>query len=133
MIFFAGNIELKNLKIRKDALTDFNLPIQVIFGHLGKLILKVPWTNLYSQAVHATVEDLYVLVGPKYDVKYDAEKEEALEMAAKKSALRAIDDALQKEYDGGKLIYHLFHILLIIHMNTLSISNVIYGNRISSD
>lgn len=106
MTFFIGNIELKNLKIRKDALTEYNLPIQIVFGHLGKLILKVPWTNLYSQAVHATVEDLYILFGPKFDIKYDAEKEAALELSAKKNALNSIDAALQREYEAGKLKYY---------------------------
>ena len=35
-----------------------------ILWFLGKLVLKIPWKNLYSEAVIANIEGLYLLVRP---------------------------------------------------------------------
>ena len=32
--------------------------------HTGKLVLKIPWKNLYSEPVVAQVDGLYLLVRP---------------------------------------------------------------------
>lgn len=44
-------------------LQSFSLTVRYIF--LGKLTLKIPWKNLYSEAVVATLDGLYLLVVPE--------------------------------------------------------------------
>lgn len=44
-------------------LQSFSLTVCYIF--LGKLTLKIPWKNLYSEAVVATLDGLYLLVVPE--------------------------------------------------------------------
>ena len=48
---------------------DLDLPVTIKSGHLGKLTLKIPWKNLYSAPVEATIEGLYVLVVPNTGMK----------------------------------------------------------------
>ncbi|XP_030388188.1 vacuolar protein sorting-associated protein 13 [Scaptodrosophila lebanonensis] len=96
---WGGDVVLQNLKIRENALDDLDLPIQLIHGYLGKLVLKIPWKNLYSQPVIVDIEDLYVLVSPKNNVEYNAEKEAKYELEAKKAALDAMEAARKKELE----------------------------------
>ncbi|TSM20261.1 Vacuolar protein sorting-associated protein 13C [Bagarius yarrelli] len=62
--------------------------------HIGKLTLKIPWKNLYSEAVVATLEGLYLLVVPEASIKYDAAKEERHLQEAKQRELQRIEEAL---------------------------------------
>uniref|UniRef100_A0A452VIX7 Vacuolar protein sorting 13 homolog C n=1 Tax=Ursus maritimus TaxID=29073 RepID=A0A452VIX7_URSMA len=65
-------------------------------GQIDKLTLKIPWKNLYGEAVIATLEGLYLLVVPGASIKYDAEKEEKSLQDIKQKELSRIEEALQK-------------------------------------
>lgn len=43
---WSGDVRLKNLKLKKESLDKFKLPLDVKFGHLGELTLQIPWSNL---------------------------------------------------------------------------------------
>uniref|UniRef100_A0A3B3ZUH9 Uncharacterized protein n=1 Tax=Periophthalmus magnuspinnatus TaxID=409849 RepID=A0A3B3ZUH9_9GOBI len=79
---WGGNVVLENLKVKENAL-------------VTKLTLKIPWKNLYSEAVVATLEGLYLLVVPGSTIKYDAAKEEKYQQELKQRELQRIEDALQ--------------------------------------
>ncbi|XP_026840774.1 vacuolar protein sorting-associated protein 13 [Drosophila persimilis] len=96
---WGGDVVLQNLKIRESALEDLDLPVQIVYGYLGKLVLKIPWKNLYSQPVIVNIEDLYVLVSPNNNVQYNAEKEAKYELDAKMAALDALEAARKKEIE----------------------------------
>ncbi|XP_017837309.1 vacuolar protein sorting-associated protein 13 isoform X2 [Drosophila busckii] len=96
---WGGDVVLKDLKIRENALDDLDLPVQLIYGYLGKLVLKIPWKNLYSQPVIVDLEDLYVLVSPNNNVQYNADKEAKYELDAKQVALNALEAARKKELE----------------------------------
>lgn len=68
----------------------------------GKLILKIPWKNLYSAPVEASVEGLFLLVVPNQEVKYDPVKEDKWSQEAKKSELQRIEDAKKREKEKGE-------------------------------
>ncbi|XP_055686925.1 intermembrane lipid transfer protein Vps13 isoform X2 [Lutzomyia longipalpis] len=90
---WGGDVVLNNLKLKENALEELDLPIQVPYGYLGKLILKIPWKNLYTAPVEATIEDLYVFAKPTKAMPYNAEKEEKALVEAKKAELKRIQDA----------------------------------------
>uniref|UniRef100_A0A4W3HUG4 Vacuolar protein sorting 13 homolog C n=1 Tax=Callorhinchus milii TaxID=7868 RepID=A0A4W3HUG4_CALMI len=86
---WGGNVVLDNLQIKENALVSIiNVPYT--------LTLKIPWKNLYSEAVVATLDGLYVLVVPEGSIQYDAEKEEKQFQENKQKELLRIEDALQK-------------------------------------
>uniref|UniRef100_A0A3B1ISC6 Vacuolar protein sorting 13 homolog C n=1 Tax=Astyanax mexicanus TaxID=7994 RepID=A0A3B1ISC6_ASTMX len=60
-----------------------------------KLTLKIPLKNLYTEAVVATLDGLYLLVVPGATIKYDAVKEERYQQEAKQKELQRIEEALQ--------------------------------------
>ncbi|XP_017018537.1 intermembrane lipid transfer protein Vps13 [Drosophila kikkawai] len=96
---WGGDVVLQNLKIRENALDELDLPVQLIYGYLGKLVLKIPWKHLYTQPVIVNIEDLYALVTPNNNVQYNAEKEAKYEMDIKKAAMAALEAARKKELE----------------------------------
>uniref|UniRef100_A0A673C176 Vacuolar protein sorting 13 homolog C n=1 Tax=Sphaeramia orbicularis TaxID=375764 RepID=A0A673C176_9TELE len=74
---------------------EFDVPFRVKAGQIGKLTLKIPWKNLYNDAVVATLDGLYLLVVPGATIKYDAVKEDRYQQELKQRELQRIEDALQ--------------------------------------
>ncbi|OWR52007.1 vacuolar protein sorting-associated protein, partial [Danaus plexippus plexippus] len=102
---WGGDVVLENLILKQNALEELNIPVQTVYGHLGKLVLKIPWKNLYGASVEATIERLFLIVNPSAEVKYDPEKEEKMALAAKQAELARVEEAKKKEAqkDANKL------------------------------
>ena len=62
---YAGDVVLRNLRLKQDALEELDLPVTVKTGMLGSLTLKVPWNNLGGTPVVVEINDLYLLVRPR--------------------------------------------------------------------
>uniref|UniRef100_A0A670Z3U9 Vacuolar protein sorting 13 homolog C n=1 Tax=Pseudonaja textilis TaxID=8673 RepID=A0A670Z3U9_PSETE len=92
---WGGNVSLDNLLIKENALVSS-------LGVIDKLTLKIPWKNLYGEAVIASLEGLYLLVVPGASIKYDAEKEEQYLQDNKQKELSRIEEALQKSAEKGR-------------------------------
>lgn len=65
-------------------------------------MLKIPWKNLYSAPVEASVEGLFLLVVPNQEVKYDPIKEEKWSQEAKQAELQRIEAAKKREKEKGE-------------------------------
>ncbi|XP_042338235.1 vacuolar protein sorting-associated protein 13C-like [Plectropomus leopardus] len=61
---WGGNVVLENLRVKENALSEFDVPFKVKAGQIGRLTLKIPWKNLYNDAVVASLDGLYLLVVP---------------------------------------------------------------------
>lgn len=94
---WGGNVQLESLILKESALDDLDLPIKVLRGHLGKLVLKIPWKNLYSEPVVAQIDGLYLLVRPNTVVTYNEEKEEKAREEKKQRQLEAVELARKLE------------------------------------
>uniref|UniRef100_A0A670ZC06 Vacuolar protein sorting 13 homolog C n=1 Tax=Pseudonaja textilis TaxID=8673 RepID=A0A670ZC06_PSETE len=99
---WGGNVSLDNLLIKENALSELDVPFRVKAGQIDKLTLKIPWKNLYGEAVIASLEGLYLLVVPGASIKYDAEKEEQYLQDNKQKELSRIEEALQKSAEKDK-------------------------------
>ena len=80
---WSGDVKLRDLELRREALDQLKLPLNVIEGHLGALTLTIPWSNLRGQPVKVFIEDVYLLAAPKEDAEYDEEEEERRKQAVK--------------------------------------------------
>lgn len=89
--------------VRKLHISCFKFSLIWLYRELiGKLVLKIPWKNLYSAPVEASVEGLFLLVVPNQEVKYDPVKEEKWSQEAKKNELQRIEDAKKREKEKGE-------------------------------
>ncbi|CAL1260771.1 unnamed protein product [Larinioides sclopetarius] len=98
---WGGDVTLKHLDVKESALDDLDLPIKVVSGHLGKLVLKIPYKNIYTSPTVATIEGLFVVVVPNTGIKYDAEKEAKAAEAAKKAELQKLEETKAKLSEKG--------------------------------
>ncbi|XP_061117583.1 vacuolar protein sorting-associated protein 13A isoform X1 [Conger conger] len=93
---WGGDAVLKNLTIKENALSQLDIPFKVRAGHIGRLELKIPWKNLYTQSVEATLDGVFLLIVPAASIKYDAEKEEKQLQEARQRELQRIEETKQK-------------------------------------
>ncbi len=61
---FKGNVVLRNLQLKPEALNELDLPVVVKAGLLGTLTLKVPWSALGKVPVEVQMDRLYILASP---------------------------------------------------------------------
>ena len=70
-----GDVKLRNLQLRKEALDQLHLPLNVVEGHIGALTLSIPWSNLRGKPVKVNIENVFILASPREDAEYDPAEE----------------------------------------------------------
>ncbi|UJR10669.1 hypothetical protein I4U23_014864 [Adineta vaga] len=98
---WSGNVVLENLYLKPNALADLNLPVTISVGYLQKLVLQVPWKNIYTHPTKATIDGLFLLVVPKTEVEYDAKRDEKEQHEAKMKEVHKVEE-LRKEKEAEK-------------------------------
>lgn len=97
---WSGDVKLRDLELRREALDQLKLPLNVIEGHLGALTLTIPWSNLRGQPVKVFIEDVYLLAAPKEDAEYDEEEEERRRQAVKIEKLDSAEILKERNEEG---------------------------------
>lgn len=100
---WSGDVRLKNLKLKKESLDKFHLPLDVKFGYLGELTLQIPWSNLKGKPVKVIIEDVYILAAPIILTEHDAEDDERREQKLKQDKLRDLE-AIQSTLNSNPSI-----------------------------
>ncbi|XP_070527175.1 intermembrane lipid transfer protein VPS13A isoform X2 [Cardiocondyla obscurior] len=89
---FSGDTCLTDLKLKPEALYQLGLPIRVEIGLIGKIILKIPWSGLFSQPIVICIEDVYAVAVPALSGPYDLEIQKRLIRAEKKKILEDLEE-----------------------------------------
>lgn len=97
---WSGDVKLKDLELRREALDQLKLPINVVEGHLGQLTLKIPWSNLRGQPVQVFIEDVFLLAAPKEDAEWDEEEEERRRQTLKIEKLDSAEMLKDRNQEG---------------------------------
>ncbi|KAJ7955294.1 calcium-dependent lipid-binding family protein [Quillaja saponaria] len=74
---WKGDVVLKDLKLKAEALNALKLPLTVKAGFVGTITLKVPWKSLGKEPVIVLIDRVFVLAHPAPDgrtIKEDREK-----------------------------------------------------------
>lgn len=114
-----GNVTLNNVSVKPNAFDSFKLPFRIVHGHIGHIKAKVPWMNIYNEAICIEVNDVYVVAVPNsgrllrrgynknyftffsfVEIVYNEEDEKRYEWALKKSYLENIENMKQKILNG---------------------------------
>ncbi|KAK4623994.1 Vacuolar protein sorting-associated protein 13 [Fulvia fulva] len=96
----GGDVKLRNLELKREALDQFHLPLNVVEGHISSLILKIPWSNLRGQPVRINIEDVFLLASPKEDQEYNPEEEERRAHAVKMEKLDSAELLKERNTEG---------------------------------
>ncbi|KAF2739591.1 vacuolar protein sorting-associated protein 13 [Polyplosphaeria fusca] len=97
---WSGDVKLRNLELRREALDQLRLPLNVVEGHLGSLTLSIPWSNLRGKPLKVNIEDVFLLAAPKEDADYDAEEEERRAHAVKMEKLDSAELLKERNTEG---------------------------------
>ncbi|KAH7368024.1 vacuolar protein sorting-associated protein [Plectosphaerella cucumerina] len=97
---WSGDVKLRNLELRREALDQLKLPINVLEGHLGQLTIVIPWSNLRGAPVKVFIEDVFLLASPKEDAAYDEEEEERRKLRVKMEKLDSAELLKERSQEG---------------------------------
>ncbi|KAL6231310.1 hypothetical protein BDW75DRAFT_48238 [Aspergillus navahoensis] len=97
---WSGDVKLRNLELRREALDQLHLPLNVVEGHVGELTLSIPWSNLRGKPVKVDIEDVFMLAAPKEDVDYDPEEEERRANAIKMDKIESAEILRERNSEG---------------------------------
>lgn len=97
---WSGDVKLRNLELRREALDQLHLPLNVVEGHLGELTLSIPWSNLRGKPVKVEIEDVFLLAAPKEDADYDAEEEEKRAHSLKMDKIESAEIIKDRNIEG---------------------------------
>ncbi|XP_021714350.1 uncharacterized protein LOC110682332 isoform X2 [Chenopodium quinoa] len=64
---WKGDVVLKDLKLKAEALNSLKLPVTVKAGFIGTITLKVPWKSLGKEPVIVLIDRVFVLADPAPD------------------------------------------------------------------
>ena len=97
---WSGDVKLRDLELRREALDQLKLPINVVEGHLGQLTLIIPWSNLRGAPVKVFIEDVFLLASPKEEAAYDAEEEDRRKQRIKMEKLDSAELIKEQNQEG---------------------------------
>ncbi|KAF1991838.1 vacuolar protein sorting-associated protein 13 [Aulographum hederae CBS 113979] len=97
---WSGDVKLRDLELRREALDQLRLPLNVIEGHLGQLTMSIPWSNLRGKPVKINIEDVFLLAAPKEDAEINAEEEDRRAHALKMEKLDSAEMLKERNTEG---------------------------------
>ncbi|OAA57995.1 vacuolar protein sorting-associated protein vps13 [Niveomyces insectorum RCEF 264] len=97
---WSGDVKLRDLELRREALDQLKLPINVVEGHLGQLTLTIPWSNLSGAPVKIYIEDVFLLASPKEEAQYNEEEEERRKQRLKMEKLDSAELLKERSQEG---------------------------------
>ncbi|KAI1134315.1 vacuolar protein sorting-associated protein 13 [Hypoxylon sp. FL0543] len=97
---WSGDVKLRDLELRREALDQLKLPINVMEGHLGELTLVIPWSNLRGAPVKIFIEDVFLLASPKEEAAYDEDEEERRRQRLKMEKLDSAELLKERSQEG---------------------------------
>lgn len=97
---WSGDVKLTNLELRKEALDQLHLPLNVVEGHLGSLTMSIPWSNLRGKPVKISIEDVFILAAPREDADYNEEEETKREFTMKMEKLESAELLKERNTEG---------------------------------
>ncbi|XP_033641822.1 vacuolar protein sorting-associated protein 13D-like isoform X2 [Asterias rubens] len=95
----SGAVELENLPLRKDALKNLDLPIEVKAGFIGKIVLQIPVRHIKSEPCVISIDSLYLVAGPAVKASYDEEKENQAKQQSTKQQLEALESQWKAKFE----------------------------------
>lgn len=97
---WSGDVKLRNLELRREALDQLRLPLNVVEGHLGELTLSIPWSNLRGKPVRVEIEDVFLLAAPREDANHDPEEEKKRAHALKMDKIESAEIIKERNSEG---------------------------------
>jgi len=96
---WSGYICLEHLVLKDKLLQMLGLPLQLAYGVIGRLELRIPWGNLGGEPVVVIIDRINILLQPKYE--WDPKALDNREQTIKQAKLVAAELFANRRLDDG--------------------------------
>ncbi|CAD8061213.1 unnamed protein product [Paramecium primaurelia] len=122
---WSGNIVIENVALKQEILADLELPLELKFSSIGRLILKIPWNKLSSAPVEVVLENILIVFNPLSQQRWNID--DSIQIKRKFSKL--LDKAkqsisLKKKEPGENSSYFEKLTLKVIDNLQVSLKNI---------
>ncbi|KAK7264764.1 hypothetical protein RJT34_32374 [Clitoria ternatea] len=100
---WKGDVVLKDLKLKAEALNALKLPVTVKAGFVGTITLKVPWKSLGKEPVIVLIDRVFVLAHPAPDSRTIKEEDREKLFQAKLQQIEEAETATLDAISKSKL------------------------------
>ena len=91
MSLFGGDIELRNMKLKKSIFDALPLPFALAYGQIGLIKLKIPIWNMFAEPLNIEITDLFAVVRPKHISEWSEQVEVKAYQASSQSTLEQFE------------------------------------------
>ncbi|XAR56953.1 hypothetical protein NMG60_11024930 [Bertholletia excelsa] len=100
---WKGDVVLKDLKLKAEALNSLKLPVTAKAGFVGTITLKVPWKSLGKEPVIVLIDRVFILAHPASDVRSLKEEDREKLFEAKLQQIEEAESATLEAISRSKL------------------------------
>ncbi|MCD7458981.1 hypothetical protein HAX54_039762 [Datura stramonium] len=100
---WQGDVVLKDLKLKAEALNSLKLPVTVKAGFVGTITLKVPWKSLGKEPVIVLIDRVFILAHPVVDGRSLKEEDREKLFEAKLQQIEEAESATLEALSRSKL------------------------------
>ncbi|XP_075085926.1 uncharacterized protein LOC107782497 [Nicotiana tabacum] len=100
---WKGDVVLKDLKLKAEALNSLKLPVTVKAGFVGTITLKVPWKSLGKEPVIVLIDRVFILAHPIVDGRSLKEEDREKLFEAKLQQIEEAESATLEALSRSKL------------------------------
>ncbi|XP_065863891.1 uncharacterized protein [Euphorbia lathyris] len=100
---WKGDVILKDLRLKAEALNALKLPVTVKAGFVGTITLKVPWKSLGKEPVIVLIDRVFILAHPVSDSRALTEEDRKKLFEAKLQQIEEAESAIVEALSKSKL------------------------------
>ncbi|KAG9136747.1 hypothetical protein Leryth_004514 [Lithospermum erythrorhizon] len=100
---WKGDVVLKDLKLKAEALNALRLPVMVKAGFVGTITLKVPWKSLGKEPVIVLIDRVFILAHPAPDGRTLEKEDHEKLFEAKLRQIEAAESATLEAISRSKI------------------------------
>ncbi|CAF4382656.1 unnamed protein product, partial [Adineta steineri] len=86
-----GNLTIENAYVKRDALDDLNIPVEIITGFIEKLTIHIPWKHFYTHPTKISIHGFYLLLKTRTEIVYNSQKYEEQEYRSKMKRVEKVE------------------------------------------
>ena len=62
---FRGKLLLENISISPKIMQMLNVPIGILFSHIGRFEMKIPWINITTKPIEVLLDEIFIVLAPQ--------------------------------------------------------------------